>query len=872
MKSLRPYILERGWALGLAGLLGLIVHGSLPSPPERTLDDLAQMLGQSAGGVVDPKQIAWEPSRGFLPETFLGRRVLFLAAPEPGKPRDLYRARVTVTLGGQPVAVTQLRNITQTPLGDEAALDISDHTAVFATIAFGRIQGVTVLDVDGIRSNDKTGSLFDRALLAVTSFQQTGSFAGLGRTDITLDVPAKAVKLSLALPKLHIDLGEKSRELHYDVATRALRGPEGAQAYAARAIPQVHLSKPLILWGVDTVREEIGPAPIAWLENRVFGARDTVRRTAYALFSSSADSALKQKQPEVVAASVLGASKLSDENSGWPPPPVPSLWQNPKPGEGQWQPVTYPFLKTPPGTVAAPGTKPASYFYSTYIRPDAKRPYAEVMLIAMDMRQLELGMEAGYEDPKPLTGAPAGGRLPQEEAVLDRVVATFNGAFKTTHGEYGMMVDRRVLLPPVAGAATVIVTESGEVGMGSWAKNAKIPDDVVAFRQNLDPLLEDGVVNPAGRNIWGWQLEGTSVMTQRTALCMTSAGHVYYAFAEEIDGPTLAKAMRQAGCSYAMHLDMNPNHCGFVFADIVDTKKNEFNLRVAHPEMKIRPDKYMRWSPKDFFYVMVRDPVPRDGAGLRWTADGAQQPPPAWLPGIFKATLSVGTQPIELLGFDKGRVDFRVRAGTLEPSVVDAPPKQLELSSDDAHRVMAAIGLGHTTDATRYGLSFGSRPSLELRGAYATLVVSKTRGPELHAPGQQPALAADEEAAQLPLLAEDGQLTPRARERGAMRQRAGLCITPAGRLVIAQTRHDSNDALTGALVRVGCKRVAELDRGSHHPAFVHRTGSSTPPVAGYETSVLYAIGRPMLPHAFRWKSAATPAAPAPPPVRTAKAP
>jgi hypothetical protein len=47
--------------------------------------------------------------------------------------------------------------------------------------------------------------------------------------------------------------------------------------------------------------------------------------------------------------------------------------------------------------------------------------------------------------------------------------------------------------------------------------------------------------------------------------------------------------------------------------------------------------------------------------------------------------------------------------------------------------------------------------------------------------------------------------------------------------------------------------VVELDRGSHHPAFVHRAGGTTPPMAGYETSTLYALGRPMLARAFRWK-------------------
>ena len=31
-------------------------------------------------------------------------------------------------------------------------------------------------------------------------------------------------------------------------------------------------------------------------------------------------------------------------------------------------------------------------------------------------------------------------------------------------------------------------------------------------------------------------------MTQRTALCVTPAGHLYYAWGEEIDGPTLVES------------------------------------------------------------------------------------------------------------------------------------------------------------------------------------------------------------------------------------------------------------------------------------------------------------------------------------------
>ncbi len=857
MGSLRPYFTQRRWLLGSAAVLGLAVRAALPAPPDPTLEDLASALSRATSGAVSPDAIVWEPSPGYLSETFFGRPVLFLSAPAAGQPRDLYRARVRVTLQGQPLSIERVRNLTATPIGDEAGLKMRGDAAVFATVAYGRIQGISVLDTRGIREADRPASLFDRALLAISSYQQTGSFVGLGRTDITLDVPARQAKLVLDGERLQIDLGEQGRELVYDLSERTLRGLEGAQAYAARSVPQVHPPKPLVLWAVDTVRAEVGPGPIAWLENRVFGARDKVKRTTYALFSNT-DDALKQGDEEV-AASVLGAAKLSSAEESWPPPPIPSLWKSPKPGEGEWRPVLLPFLKPLPGVVTDAETKPPAYFYSTFIRPDEKRPYSEVHLIAMDMRQLELGMQAGYEDPKPLTGPPGGGRLPDEPEVLDRVVATFNGAFKTTHGEYGMMVAGRVLLPPVPEAASIVVTKSGEVGLGSWPKSKQIPAEIASYRQNLDPLVDDGVANPRGRFVWGWQLEGTSVLTQRTALCVTNAGHLYYAFAEETDGPTLGKALRQAGCSYAVHLDMNPAHCGFAYTDIVDYKKNELNLQLAHPEMKIRPDKFVRWSAKDFFYVMLRDPVPHDASGARWVPDGGQQPPPQWLPGIFSGNLKVGTDEIELVSFERGRVDFALRGGSREPTPTGAPPLDLNLSGDDAQRVLAAIGLGHSTSASRYGLQLGERPTLELQAGYATLVVRGSDVPVIHPPGQRVALAPGEAAAQLPLLAEGGALTPRAREHGAMRTRGALCVTSSGRTIVGRSRQDSSAALTAALLKVGCKRVVELDRGSHHPAFVHRTGTSTPPVAGYEASVLYALGRPMLPHAKPWKPKAPPA-------------
>jgi hypothetical protein len=267
----------------------------------------------------------------------------------------------------------------------------------------------------------------------------------------------------------------------------------------------------------------------------------------------------------------------------------------------------------------------------------------------MDTRQLDFDMEAGMEDPEPLTGPHGTGRIPRDPAVYRRVAAAFNGAFKTEHGHYGMMVHKRVLLPPVPGAATVVVLDDGRVGFGSWAVERKAPgipgisdDDIASFRQNLVPLVDHGQANPTGRNLWGFTLPGKGAQTERSGLCVTSSGHLLYAWGDDVSATTLAKAMTMAACDYALHLDMNPYHTGFIFTAIDDLAGKKYKSQLLTPAMSIPSDRYILYAPKDFFYAMVHDPTPPavDGAAA-WSADGGAQPSPAWMPGVWSTRKGV---------------------------------------------------------------------------------------------------------------------------------------------------------------------------------------------------------------------------------------
>ena len=112
----RRFLQSRRSLVVAAMLAAIAFRAGRPKPPEPTVEGLSELLAQAVGGTVNATDLAWEPSPGFLTETFQGRPVLFLASPKPGEPRDLYRAYVRVTLDGKPVSISRVRNLTETPV------------------------------------------------------------------------------------------------------------------------------------------------------------------------------------------------------------------------------------------------------------------------------------------------------------------------------------------------------------------------------------------------------------------------------------------------------------------------------------------------------------------------------------------------------------------------------------------------------------------------------------------------------------------------------------------------------------------------------------------------------------------------------------
>lgn len=810
------------------------------------MSGVAAMLGASCRTVVDPGEFVWEPSGGIVSDSLLGRHVIFLAREAPDAPRDVFRATVRVTLEGRPISVERVVNLSESPLGDEQGLVGRGSFVAFASVALGAVQQVTLLDSKGVprAPND---NLSNAVMARLTNLQESGSSDGLGHTEVSANIKGQSARLTLDEKALYVSVDDGRARFGVDLQSGALIDGARAQQDGVSSMQVPPLRKPPIIWAVDTVRAFTGPEPIAWLEEKAFSARDILKKSTRRAFGSASEQDEKLKAdaaspppPPPPPSRPVGADGFPEDDS-WPPQNLRTIWETPDPNEGDWRAPRRPFLKK--NKVVGVAEAPPPYFMESFVRPDPERPYSKVLLVAMDARQLELGMEGGIEDPKPLTGARGEGRIPREPKILLRAVGAFNGAFKTTHGEYGMMVNRRVLLPPKAGAATVMVRSDGRAGFGTWPESATIPSDILSFRQNLEPLVEDQQLNPSNRKQWGWHLRGTRMLTHRSGLCVTATGQMVYAWGGEVTGDTLGRAMIQAGCVYAIHLDMNPHHTAFVYLDVRSTAPRDYEAEILTPDMEVLADRFMLWSPKDFFYLTLRDQDPPDVEGMKFQPDDGLQPGPAWMPAMWSAKVKgEGGTTVQLQAAEPSRAAVWIGGGTRDG-----------LEAEQAKHVLAAIEVapGPVRDAAkvRAGTTKAPKEAVEPSGPKAHLSVDAHHRLVIEASdGAVPAGGVE-----MALLRRGEETLAGARRVGAKRQRSALCVSDDGRLWTARATSVSYAPLVEVLVRAGCRMVVSPDGDGEAVARFHRSGTSDPPMDRYDHAALYVMARAPEPWAFPWK-------------------
>ena len=246
------------------------------------------------------------------------------------------------------------------------------------------------------------------------------------------------------------------------------------------------------------------------------------------------------------------------------------------------------------------------------VTADPTRPYEAVALISMDLTQLQLNMMPGIKDPVPLGDIPQ--TIPNQGMVppsqWNVLVAAFNGGFKAIHGKYGMMVDNVTLIDPINGIATVAVYQNGDVRIGKWGTDIIPSSDIIAYRQNCPPLIENGQItnyvdNPS-RQLWG--MTQTADATWRTGLGITQNGrYLIYAVGNATTASSLASALQAGGAYWAMQLDINSGYQRFITYQPNNSGTGlPLTAQPLLSEMNNDPTLYLQPSDRDFFYMTMR--------------------------------------------------------------------------------------------------------------------------------------------------------------------------------------------------------------------------------------------------------------------------
>ena len=551
-------------------LLGLVaVRATWSGASAESLEQALAEVALRSGVRVDVPTVLWltedDGPLHMRPALFLARRA--------GDANDLWYAEVRP--GGEATAldVAWLTNLSETASASEEQLvQIGRHVA-YATRVGARYDAVVVLDLGG-EPESLTADWPWRARLQnqVTNLQETGRTEGFGVRRYQLVERPEALTLSVDEGRFVAQMG--GARVVLDPAHR--RPAEGEALVEAQ--PQTKGTPGTIGWVVDTVRNLsfVGPEPIEWLENRVFSARDKLTRGYYAVFGqpdaaeTMAEVADDLARPDTVSEERMAMLTVTDPELGWPPAALePVITDPPIEGEGRWIPVVDdPFVNQYPNAPPA--------FYQTFLRTDPERPFTRVYVTIWDPRQVQLRVQSGVREPESATGRRGTGMVPRDDR-LRYLVGAFNGGFQALHGEFGMMAEGRVYLPPKPWAATVAVFDDGRVGMGSWPApdwrgryyderlaNRQIPEDMTEFRQNLTSLVEDGQYNPWERWYWGAAPRNAEeqTLTTRSGLCLTEEGFLAYYWSQGVGPEALGEAMLRNRCVRSVHLDMNSAHAG----------------------------------------------------------------------------------------------------------------------------------------------------------------------------------------------------------------------------------------------------------------------------------------------------------------------
>jgi hypothetical protein len=273
-----------------------------------------------------------------------------------------------------------------------------------------------------------------------------------------------------------------------------------------------------------------------------------------------------------------------------------------------------PSIKTLPGVRALPreGVWAAArrsagrpLLWTTWFRPDSAHLPVTVGVALMPPNADRLRLMPGTREP--LVGMSSNDGYSVPAGDRRSLVATFNAGFKMQDAHGGWWTTESAAAPLVDGRASVVILRDGTARIGTWNQTVRMTPDVVAVRQNLDPVIVDGKIvdgltaNAQGR--WG-SVRSQFQYTWRSGLGTDAHGNLIYVAGQGLTLATLAAAMHQVGIQQGMELDI---HAAMVSFDIEQPATNgTVTGKRLLESMNSPADRYLVDDQRDFFYVVAR--------------------------------------------------------------------------------------------------------------------------------------------------------------------------------------------------------------------------------------------------------------------------
>jgi hypothetical protein len=380
--------------------------------------------------------------------------------------------------------------------------------------------------------------------------------------------------------------------------------------------------------GADLLRGILGDEAVARLEMVLFSAQDRVQQIQYdlgmlkpaspwqnasnpqaAIQATPSPTLLYSATPSQSPMVMPPTAQASAAMAAGLPAAAPSATTSASPTPAAWQPAP----ATPLGNIAGEGnwtpyiqdSSGAVLAYRTFLQPDPQRPYAVVAVVAIDLAHTRLHYVLGSDEPYSPDSPPRSGAIPSGDLLAGRLLATFNGGFKATHGHFGAMADGITALPPRDGLGTLAIYKDGAVRMGEWGAEIAPSADIIAWRQNGPLVIHNSEINPRIYNDspkdWGYTVTDVSP-TLRSGIALSADGKtLYYLVGPRLTMEALAKSMLAAGAANGMQLDINNFWVLFV---TIHSENGKLAPEPLLPDqMKEFLGRYLHPYTRDYFYV-----------------------------------------------------------------------------------------------------------------------------------------------------------------------------------------------------------------------------------------------------------------------------